>query len=98
MGSADRTMTEVSPPPTHSRPQTRENSPCPTAGSSNSARTPPPPKRWKRSFDMSGAEENGNGSASASASASTGGSDDALDYGRCYSNGQSKASPQADVS
>jgi len=49
---------EVSPPPAHSRPgsrpPTRENSPCPTSGSSNSARTPPP-KRWKRSFDMSGA-------------------------------------------
>ena len=49
---------QVSPPPAHSRPgsrpPTRENSPCPTSGSSNSARTPPP-KRWKRSFDMSGA-------------------------------------------
>ena len=49
---------QVSPPPAHSRPgsrpPTRESSPCPTNGSSNSARTPPP-KRWKRSFDMSGA-------------------------------------------
>jgi hypothetical protein len=50
---------EVSPPPAHSRPNsqppTREASPCPTSGSvasSASARTPPP-KRWKRSFDMS---------------------------------------------
>lgn len=37
---------EVSPP--NSRPPTREASPNPQA---NSARTPPP-KRWKRSFDM----------------------------------------------
>ena len=43
---------EVSPPASlsGSQPPTREGSPCPTGGSSN-ARTPPP-KRWKRSFDM----------------------------------------------
>ena len=35
-------------------------------------------------------QENGNGSAS-------NGSDDALDYSRCYSNSQSKSSSQSEV-
>ena len=49
---------EVSPPHSlpNSQPPTRESSPCPTPSSSsvssgNNSRTPPP-KRWKRSFDM----------------------------------------------
>ena len=37
-------------------------------------------------------QENGNGSAS-----NGGGSDDALDYSRCYSNSQSKSSSQSEV-
>merc|ERR1719458_1681252 len=37
------------------------------------------------------AQENGNGSAS-----NGGGSDDALDYSRCYSNSQSKSSSQSE--
>jgi len=45
----------VSPPPSlpGSQPPTREASPCPprSEASAGSARTPPP-KRWKRSFDM----------------------------------------------
>lgn len=47
----EREMQTHSPPPSlpSSQPPTREASPAP--GSGNSARTPPP-KRWKRSFDM----------------------------------------------
>jgi hypothetical protein len=43
-----------SPPPSlpGSQPHTREASPCPNFSSGNFNARTPPPKRWKRSFDM----------------------------------------------
>ena len=38
--------------PCNSRPATRENSPCPPSSGNSAAARTPPPKRWKRSFDM----------------------------------------------
>lgn len=46
---------DLSPPPScpGSQPPTRESSPCPGKSQSEAPSRTPPPKRWKRSFDMS---------------------------------------------